>query len=99
MHMPAVPRFADWLVRHRRMAGQTQEELAARAGMSVQAISTLERRISRIPHKDTIPSLANALQLAPDERAQWAVICRRLAPTSRAAPLALPAPLTPLLGR
>lgn len=100
MSSPSAPSFADLLVHHRRAVGLTQEELAARAGMSVEAISTLERGVSRFPHKETIATLADALQLAQDARAQWEAVARgRLAPTARAAPLALPAQLTPLIGR
>ena len=100
MSMPSIPSFADLLVRHRHTAGLTQEELAARAGMSVEAISTLERGIRRLPHKETIATLADALQLALDARVQWEAAARgRPLPASRVAPLALPAPLTPLIGR
>jgi predicted ATPase/DNA-binding CsgD family transcriptional regulator len=98
--MPSVPNFADLLLGQRQAAGLTQEELAARTGMSVEAISTLERGVSRFPHKETIITLADALQLDQAARIQWEVAARvRLAPTARALPLGLPAQLTPLIGR
>ncbi|HEV2460208.1 MAG TPA: helix-turn-helix transcriptional regulator [Ktedonobacterales bacterium] len=40
--------FADLLRHHRTAAGLTQEELAARAGLSSDAISTLERGVDSI---------------------------------------------------
>jgi tetratricopeptide (TPR) repeat protein len=56
------------LRRSRLAAGLTQEELAARAGLSAAAISTLERGARRSPRKDTIELIADALQLPPAQR-------------------------------
>jgi predicted ATPase/DNA-binding CsgD family transcriptional regulator len=53
----------------RRAASLTQEELAERAGMSVETISALERGISRSPYRATIASLADALELDEAGRA------------------------------
>jgi predicted ATPase/DNA-binding CsgD family transcriptional regulator/DNA-binding XRE family transcriptional regulator len=95
--------FGAFLLRYRQAAGLTQEELAERAGISVDAISALEREGDRLPHKETITLLADALQLSQAERDQWEMAGRgRLTRTSRASPTAmmhLPAPLTPLIGR
>jgi predicted ATPase/transcriptional regulator with XRE-family HTH domain len=66
---PAVP-FATLLRRHRQSRGLSQEDLAERAGLSVQAISALERGFRRIPYRDTIDLLAGALALSDEERAQ-----------------------------
>jgi predicted ATPase/transcriptional regulator with XRE-family HTH domain len=63
--------FGVLLRRDRRAAGLTQAELAARAGMSVDTISVLERGLTRAPHKGTLDLLAEALRLTPAERAQW----------------------------
>ena len=52
----------------RRRAGLTQEALAARADVSPQTITKLERGVYRMPHRDTVQLLARALDLSPDER-------------------------------
>src|SRR5215472_7068242 len=67
------------LRRHRRAARLTQEELAERAGVSVDAISALERDVSRAPHKDTIELLAEALQLSGPERGAFEAAARHAA--------------------
>lgn len=87
--------FAD-LLRHQRMAaGLTQEELAARASLSVDAISTLERGTRRRPRKDTVALLADALALPDEERVAFAAAARR---TSAASLVATPpADVTPAL--
>ncbi len=69
MAVPSSLTFADLLHSYRLAAGLTQEDLAERAQLSVDAISTLERGIRRFPRKDTIALLADALALTPDERA------------------------------
>jgi len=61
--------FAALLRRHRVAAGLTQNELAALAGVSVQAISTLERGTRRYPQVSTVSALADALHLGEDQRA------------------------------
>jgi predicted ATPase/DNA-binding XRE family transcriptional regulator len=101
------PPFGDLLRRHRQAAGLTQEELAERAGLSVDAISTLERGARLTPRKDTVALLADALTLAGDDRAAFLAAARHLASptTADAGTLSgrhahnLPAQLTPLLGR
>src|SRR5215467_8241767 len=96
----ALPaRFGTLLRRHRTAAGLTQEELAARAGLSAQAVSSLERGKRRAPHKDTIELLAEALQLSPQDRAAFEAAAR-----SRAVPQPQPldrqtTPSPPLVGR
>jgi predicted ATPase/transcriptional regulator with XRE-family HTH domain len=72
-------RFADLLRRARRAAGLSQEELAERAGLSVRAISDLERSVNRSPRRDTLDLLADALGLAGDERRVWERIRRQYA--------------------
>jgi transcriptional regulator with XRE-family HTH domain len=54
--------------RARLEAGLSQEDLAERAHLSREAISTLERGGCRAPRQETIALLAEALQLAPEER-------------------------------
>src|SRR5215831_9218145 len=71
-----TPTFATLLRRARRAAGLSQEALAERAGISVDAISALERGLARAPHQDTLELLAEALQLSAEERAQWELATR-----------------------
>lgn len=60
--------FGAVLSRYRVAAGLTQEELAERAGLSVEAISTLERGVVRRLRVSTLRQLLDALQLSPDDR-------------------------------
>ena len=55
--------FGDLLRRHRDSANLTQEALAARAGLTPQAIGMLERGERRRPHKYTVDKLAEVLDL------------------------------------
>src|SRR6516162_2188143 len=81
------PPFGLLLRQWRRAASLTQEELAERAGMSVEAISALERGISRSPYRATITSLADALGLDREGRARLLAAARpeSAAPVSVAA--------------
>jgi tetratricopeptide (TPR) repeat protein len=75
MGIAESPTFALLLRRHRQATQMTQEELAEQAGLSVRAISDLERGV-RYPRKDTVQMLLEALQLAPDERARLEAAAR-----------------------
>lgn len=70
--------FGALLSRHRRAAQLTQEELAERSGVSVRAVSDLERGIKRRPHRETVALLAEALGLAPEEHAAFERAARTL---------------------
>jgi transcriptional regulator with XRE-family HTH domain len=59
--------FGELLRTYRTAAGLTQEELAARAGMSARGISDLERGARRTPYRGTVELLAEALHLTPQE--------------------------------
>jgi tetratricopeptide (TPR) repeat protein/transcriptional regulator with XRE-family HTH domain len=59
--------FGDLLRRCRIEANLTQQTLAVRAHMSVQAIGMLERGTRRSPRRDTVVRLSRALGLAPPE--------------------------------
>ncbi len=63
------PSFAQLLRRFRRAVGLTQEELAERANLSARAVSDLERDDDRVPRRDTLELLADALQLSTEDRA------------------------------
>ncbi|HEV2457147.1 MAG TPA: helix-turn-helix domain-containing protein, partial [Ktedonobacterales bacterium] len=82
---PSSVTFADLLRHHRTAAGLTQEELAARAGLSSDAISTLERGARRRPRKDTVALLADALALPDEERAALAAAARQSSAAALAA--------------
>jgi len=69
--------FASLLRRYRQAAGLTQEELAERARLSVQAIGALERGDRRAPRKETIDLLAEALALTEPEHAVFEAAARQ----------------------
>src|SRR5207302_4812234 len=76
MTLAEPPPFGMLLRQWRRAASLTQEELAERAGMSVETISVLERGISRSPYRSTITSLADALALDRKDRSQFLAAAR-----------------------
>lgn len=61
--------FGERLRVHREAAGYSQEQLAARAGLSPNAIGALERGERKRPYPDTLRRLADALDLSDDARA------------------------------
>ncbi|MEU7230747.1 helix-turn-helix domain-containing protein [Streptomyces chrestomyceticus] len=64
---PADGDFGVLLHGLRRSAGLTQEELAQAAGISVRALSYMERGRSRGPQRRTVSALATALRLSPQD--------------------------------
>lgn len=104
--------FGDLLRSLRRRAGLTQEELAERAGLTPNAISSLERGVRVRPYPHTVRLLAGALELQDDERHELvsAVPGKDRGPLRRGAEagsevvgegegLGLVEPPTPLFGR
>jgi predicted ATPase/DNA-binding XRE family transcriptional regulator len=94
--------FGAQLKALREAAGFTQEELATIAGLSVHAVSALERGERRRPHVDTVRALAAALDLTAPNRD--ALLASARAPAHDPAVdelnrVSLPLPLTVLLGR
>jgi tetratricopeptide (TPR) repeat protein/transcriptional regulator with XRE-family HTH domain len=85
--------FGMLLKRYRLASGLTQSELAERAGLSSEAVSSLERGVNRAPRKDTVTLLADALALPEQERA----LLERAARQHKAA--ARPPVLTTTTGR
>ena len=86
----------------REGAGFTQEELATIAGLSVHAVSALERGERRRPHVETVRALSAALDLTGAIRDAFfgsarPLECRDGRRTERH--VSLPVPLTLLLGR
>src|SRR5262245_16628366 len=94
--------FAAQLKTLRETAGVTQEELATIAGLSVHAISALERGERRRPHVETVRALSAALDLTGPARDALLASARAPAHTPSADALregSLPLPLTALVGR
>src|SRR5215472_11536359 len=85
--------FADLLRQFRLDAGMTQEELGERAGISPRALRKLESGVSRIPRRDTVILLAQALNLADPERVLLQASVRR--PRQETTPLAVALPPSP----
>jgi predicted ATPase/DNA-binding XRE family transcriptional regulator len=95
--------FAALLRQFRLRAGLSQQMLADRALLSVQAVSALERGYRKVPYRETLERLADALSLTPEARVALERSARR-ARGSRSAeeappPHNLPRQLTSFLGR
>ncbi|MEV6907492.1 NB-ARC domain-containing protein [Amycolatopsis sp. NPDC051071] len=92
--------FKALLKGYRVRADLTQEELAERSGVSVRAISDMERGIAKSPQRRTIESLAAPLSLTDEELTSL----QKVAKQGRTQPIAAPAPATagiyesPLIG-
>lgn len=72
-----APDFATLLRSHRRQRHLTQEELAEHAGVSLAAISLLERGLTQAPQRGTVGLLAAALRLIPEDAAVFEAAARR----------------------
>src|SRR5690349_6478859 len=76
-----VSEFGTRLRACRQSAGISQQELAERSGLSVRAISDLERGRTRFPYQDSLGRLADALGLSGPARTEFTTAAgRRLAP-------------------
>jgi transcriptional regulator with XRE-family HTH domain len=65
----AWPTFATLLLRYRKAAGLTQEQLAELASLSPRTISDLERGEKHVPRSATLQLLVHALRLSAEDRA------------------------------
>ena len=74
-----APGFGAQLKTLREAAGFTQEELATIAGLSVHAVSALERGERRRPHVETVRALSAALDLTGANRDAFLGSARALA--------------------
>ena len=94
--------FGAHLKALRETAGFTQEELATIAGLSVHAVSALERGERRRPHVDTVRALSAALDLSGPARDALLASARTHSSQTAVDELSgatLPLPLTMLRGR
>ena len=69
MESAGRPHFGALLRQFRLNAGMTQQELAERARLSVQAIGLLERGERTRPQRETVLLLGRALELSPEGEA------------------------------
>ena len=82
--------FGELLRRYRVAAGLTQEALAEKAGLSVRALSDLERGLRQSPHPDTVRRLGGALKLRREDQVALAAS----AVSAVDSPAATPTPLS-----
>jgi predicted ATPase/DNA-binding XRE family transcriptional regulator len=102
MNVRAPRSFGARLKALREAAGFTQEELATITGLSVHAVSALERGERRRPHVETVRALSAALDLTGGTRDAFLESARSPAQATAVDELigvSLPIPLTALLGR
>src|SRR5262250_3106542 len=100
MNVGAPRSFGAQLKTLREASGFTQEELATIAGLSVHAVSALERGERRRPHLETVRALSAALDLKPPLRDALVASARPARQPAAADELSagsLPLPLTSLL--
>ncbi|HEY7144490.1 MAG TPA: tetratricopeptide repeat protein [Streptosporangiaceae bacterium] len=83
----------DQMRRDRLAAGLTQEELADRSGLSVRAISNMERGLTARPRRSTLRHIAAALRQATEGHADLSL------PAWLPRPAQLPADLADFTGR
>jgi len=73
--------FGELLRMHRAANGLSHKALSARSGISVDAISMLERGVRSTPRNSTVLMLADALRLkSPEHDAFFAAASRRAGP-------------------
>ncbi len=101
-----APRLSDLVRRHRTAAALSQEALAERAGLSVRALSDLERGVHKTPRLETVRLVAEALGLPDADRADLLAAARpersiiaAAGPKRLTSLSVLPLPPTRLIGR
>ncbi|MBV8531393.1 MAG: helix-turn-helix domain-containing protein, partial [Candidatus Eremiobacteraeota bacterium] len=96
--------LSSLLKRFRTQAGLSQQMLADRALISVQAVSALERGSRKVPYRYTLERIADALALSEEARIELELSAKRarglrLEESVVAPPHNLPRQLTSFLGR
>src|SRR6476661_1700273 len=102
MKPAAAGSFGGQLKALREAAGFTQEELATIAGLSVHAVSALERGERRRPHVETVRALSAALDVTGPTRDALLASARspaHVTAVDELSDVSLPLSLTRLLGR
>ncbi len=98
--LPWDASFAALLRDLRLRAGLTQEDLAARSGVSARTVSDLERGLRAAPQATSATLLADALTHDPEERAAFFACVSRAKRFGRPRHLRHPdQPVLPILGR
>ena len=69
--------FGDLLREHRTRCGLSQEHLAEKAGISTEAIGSLERGVRRAPYRSTLIQLSIALGLDDAQSAEFESVALR----------------------
>jgi predicted ATPase/DNA-binding XRE family transcriptional regulator len=96
--------LSSLLRRFRRQAGLSQQTLAERALVSVQAVSALERGSRKVPYRYTLERIADALTLSEEDRIELELTAKRarglrLEESVKTPPQNLPLQLTSFFGR
>jgi len=97
--------FGELVRTHRRRLGWTQEDLAAKAGLSVRSIGKIETNQIASPRPATVRLLADAFALYGEDRARFFGVAASLGlggtaePAGRAVPAQLPADVLSFTGR
>ncbi|MEV0675280.1 helix-turn-helix domain-containing protein [Actinosynnema sp. NPDC050436] len=78
--------FGDFLRFYRLKNVLTQEQLAERTGISVRAISDMERGRARTPHRRTLDLLAGGLDLSGEDLARFTDLARAVRHRAEAPP-------------
>ena len=104
MHAASGVDLSSLLRRFRTQAGFSQQMLADRALISVQAVSALERGSRKVPYRYTLDRIAEALALTEEARAELELSARRarglrLEESVTTPPHNLPRQLTSFFGR
>jgi predicted ATPase/transcriptional regulator with XRE-family HTH domain len=87
----AGPDLPSLLRRFRTQAGFSQQTLADRALISVQAVSALERGSRKVPYRYTLDRIADALSLSQEERTELESSARRARGQHLDEPVGVPA--------
>ena len=98
---PPVSRFGELLRSFRLHAGLSQQHLADRAGISLAAVSALERGTRHSPQRATFDLLASALGLSEAQREAWRRSATRVRVPNGSSPVenTLPRYMTSFVGR
>jgi len=93
--------FRALVRQHRQAAALSQEALAERAGLSVDAVSVIERGKRGAPRPDTVALLAQALELDAAQRAVFIVVARAVSaavdsPPGQSRPGSIPTASAPM---